>query len=74
MKNEYKLKRVHLVDGKINLLTDKTGRNNYSIWKSLEKEKSERKIIILNSIMLLFHPSIFIISIRTSLLRNSFLY
>ncbi len=41
MKNEYKLKRVHLVDGKINLLTDKTGRDNYSIWKSLEKEKSE---------------------------------
>ena len=41
MKNEYHLKKIHLIEGKINILTDRSGRVNYSIWKSLGKEKSK---------------------------------
>ncbi|MBN2274804.1 MAG: hypothetical protein JXR41_14610 [Bacteroidales bacterium] len=38
LKNEFVLKRIHLVDGKMNVLKDKNGRDNYTIWKSIEKE------------------------------------
>jgi hypothetical protein len=37
--NEFHLKKIHMVDGIINILTDPSGRNNYSIWKSTGTEK-----------------------------------
>jgi hypothetical protein len=37
--NEFQLKKIHMTDGKINVFTDPSGRNNYSIWKSTDKEK-----------------------------------
>jgi len=37
--NEFQLKKIHLVGGKINVFTDHSGRKNYSIWKSMVKEK-----------------------------------
>ena len=36
--NEFQLKKIHMTDGKINVFTDPSGRNNYSIWKSSDKE------------------------------------
>ncbi len=42
IRNEYRLKGVHLLNGKINLLTDKAGRNNFSIWKSPAEESTEK--------------------------------
>jgi hypothetical protein len=44
MRNEYQLKRIQLINGKINLLTDKTGRRNYAIWRSLKKEPPAKDI------------------------------
>jgi hypothetical protein len=42
LKNEYQLKKIHLIGGKTNILTDASGRNNYSIWRS-SAEKAENK-------------------------------
>jgi uncharacterized protein involved in outer membrane biogenesis len=36
--NEFRLKKIHLVNGSINIFTDPAGRNNYSIWKPGSKE------------------------------------
>jgi len=41
--NEFQLKKIHMTDGKINVFTDPSGRNNYSIWKSTDKEKEGEK-------------------------------
>jgi hypothetical protein len=38
IRNEFQLKKIHMVGGKINILTDASGRNNYSIWKSTGNE------------------------------------
>lgn len=39
LNKKYHLKKVILVDGKMNLLIDSSGNKNFQIWKSSEKEK-----------------------------------
>ncbi len=40
LNKKYHLKKVNLVNGKINLLIDSSGNRNFQIWKSSEKEKT----------------------------------
>ena len=72
--NEFQLKKIHMVGGKINVFTDPSGRNNYSIWKSTGKEKEGDKYTVLISIMSCFPISIFIISImKNPVIVHSFI-
>lgn len=41
LKNEYHLKKIQFLEGKINIIIDNSGRNNFSIWKPIKNEKPE---------------------------------
>jgi hypothetical protein len=73
LRKKYQLKRIHFVNGQMNLLTDKSGRNNYSIWRSFKNEKSQEyyKIDFLNFIISDFN--FYYNSLQNTVMLNSFI-
>jgi hypothetical protein len=71
--NEFRLKKIHMVGGKINILTDSSGRNNYSIWKSTGKEKEGNRYDIDFNNVTLSDFDVHYLNVQNAVILHSFI-